>query len=89
MLRGILRAFGIGKATTVATVPAKVEASAAPPAPTGMNQFFDPGHEPKLETKMMPTTAMLEAYKRAGKPGAEKREKRRHHKQARKLRKGN
>lgn len=83
MIRGILRLLGIGGAATVAAVPmqqAPVEAPKTTQSDVG--RFFDGGKMPAgLETKMMPTTAMLDAYERANKPGAEKRKARRHHKQ--------
>lgn len=72
--------LGIGTAATVATMPGKVEAPRVP-TPTDVSQFFEAGHGPKLETKMMPTNAMQDAWNRANKPGAEKRKARRHHKQ--------
>jgi hypothetical protein len=92
VIRGILRLLGIGGAATVAAVPmqqkpvqgldrfSKVEAPKATQSDVG--RFFDSGRAPAgLETKMMPNTAMREAWERAEKPGVNKREKRRHHKQ--------
>lgn len=84
MIRGILRMLGIGGAATVAAVPMQQAPVQAPPKTTqsDVGRFFDSGKAPAgLETKMMPNTAMREAWERAEKPGVDKREKRRHHKQ--------
>jgi hypothetical protein len=83
MIRGILKWLGIGGAATVAAVPMQNAPVEAPKTTqSDVARFFDDGKvPPRLETKMMPTTAMLEAYERANKPGAEKRRARRHHKQ--------